>query len=64
MSPSKTARRSPPRVSFSSSIRSAPARSSFRYSRVIWFFKMRTGAFTDRPVTVVSLSLALSTACL
>ena len=64
VSPSKTARRREPSVNFSSSSRPAPARSCFRYSRDIWFFKIRTGALTLRPVTVVSLSLAFRTACL
>ncbi len=49
---------------FSSSILSAPAFSCRTYSRLMRFFSTRTGAPTLRPVTMVSLSLALSRAAL
>ena len=51
-------------VTVSSSSRVAFRFSRARYSRAILFFSTRTGPPMERPVTVVSLSLAFRTACL
>ena len=63
-SPSNTARRREPRVSFSISSRGRFCFSMRRYSRAILFFSTRTGAPPERPVTTVSLAPALMTVCL
>src|SRR5699024_2524938 len=63
-SPSKTARRREPRVSFSRSARGIFSFSISRYWRAILFFSTRTGAPVVRPVTTVSLAPALIRACL
>ena len=64
VSPSNTARRRLPSVYCSSSILSAPAFSRRTYSRLMRFFSTRTGVPPMRPVTMVSLSLALIRAAL